>query len=325
MLLPKSIVPGLIPLNMRQCRHLWESWRFMIMLLMACIVLANIIVSLDPNADEDLLYRERSHGKTQIHLVIQWDWDVSDVELGERLRTLSHNVASTPIDRIHILEPHAGSTPSCPWTMNGLYRAFRKRHPWWNRSLFKQKVHPVPHSKVETLGGNVQHRHHRGMTVSTAFAYGSSDLKGGIVIIASPQVVFDPSIELVRSAESDLSSITAYALSSHHSHDPSRSQCRYPFGGDYDALVFVGPLPRPLIRQSNFDLSSPGVMNRLIWEFEQYGIHSRNPCHNIRIWRNSSSPLVHVNDIQSIRVNDNGKSSNAAPDLFSREIMSIRM
>jgi len=94
------------------------------------------------------------------------------------------------------------------------------------------------------------------------------------------------------------------------------SQCGRHFIGSHDSIIFIPPLPKPLIPLCAIEIGSWGIENRLMWEFEKFGISIRNPCLDIKSWH------IHKNRFKSKSmpiVNTENRSSVAHPQkLFSK-------
>ncbi|KAJ3067801.1 putative ATP-dependent RNA helicase ddx49, partial [Quaeritorhiza haematococci] len=185
-----------------------------------------------------------------------------------------------------------------------------------NRSGSSAPLSPVSNDKPKkfTRGDRLM--------ASDAFAYASTHLRNQIVILYNLDIYFDDSLKLLRSKNSDLSYVTSYFLSRYEEPDAEASssigtQCNTKaFIGSHDAIVFIPPLPQPLIPKTQFELGSWGIENRLLWEFEQFGIRGRNPCFDIRSYHVHST---HFKASWMPEVNTEGRSSVAFPDkLVSR-------
>ena len=63
--------------------------------------------------------------------------------------------------------------------------------------------------------------------------------------------------------------LSRYELSENEATSDIGSQCGEKFVGSHDVIVFVPPLPKPLISRCQYALGTWGIESRLLWEFEQ--------------------------------------------------------
>ncbi|KAI8848927.1 hypothetical protein BC829DRAFT_392945 [Chytridium lagenaria] len=136
-----------------------------------------------------------------------------------------------------------------PPSTNATHRQIHLLNQWY----WPSRPHP-PQSKLR-----ISFTEHQGrLLASDAFAY-ASHLKPHIAILANQDIYFDASLSLIHTQHADLSPyVTAFIIG---------TQCGPKFVGSHDAIVFIAPLPEPLIAK-----------------FERFGILGRNPCEDIKIW-----------------------------------------
>ena len=90
-------------------------------------------------------------------------------------------------------------------------------------------------------------------------------------------------------------------------HRGLEDQCGPNYIGSHDAIVFVPPVPVELVGRCDVEIGSWGIENRLMWEFERFGIRVRNPCVDIKSWhlhrsllKASWTPLVNGDNRSSV-------------------------
>ncbi|KAJ3062603.1 hypothetical protein HDU98_001521 [Podochytrium sp. JEL0797] len=218
------------------------------------------------------------------------------------------------------------------------------------RSMFSDLRELDPYFPLDRLFDKlvVSTTTHEGrLLASDAFRYASSNLKQDaakphllkVGILANQDIYFDESLHLIATSPySDLGQFTSYFLSRYeepHAEESSLigTQCGEKFVGSHDAFVFVPPLPEKLIQKCEFELGSWGIEARILWEFEQFGITGRNPCHDIKIWHvhdggvKEQTPLSNSdNDMRRgpmPEVNVDGKSSIAFPDTLKTKFKKV--
>jgi len=241
----------------------------------------------------------------QVHLITQW---FSHPHLRNRsleiTKTLRKNVENPSIDRIHLLQSPFDSQNKSITLSLSYFDSLINFDPDFPLELFYQKLVLVSTNKLGRL------------LASDAFAYASTNLKGNIALLANADIYFDSSLELLKTSQSDLSLHTIYFLSRYEEEGKEEAsligtQCGPKFIGSADTIAFIPPLPSGVSKQVPFHLGSWGIENRILWEFEQYGIKGRNPCYDIKSWH------IHENGFKlgwMPQVNTDNKSSVAFPD-----------
>ncbi|KAJ3096790.1 hypothetical protein HDU97_005577 [Phlyctochytrium planicorne] len=270
-----------------------------------------------------------------IHLLGQWYWPQRAHRTRELVRVLAKNVNNTHIHQIHLIQPISRDlNVSSQNSIQSYFARLIEIDPFFPATLFYQKL-------------RLSQTSHQGrLLASEAFKLASKTIpRGQIAILANQDIYFDASLNLILSSpDSDLSSYVSYFLSRYEESPRAEkrssigTQCGPKFVGSHDAIIFVTPLPAKLIENSRFELGSWGIEARLLWEFEQFGIHGRNPCEDIKIWH------VHMGGIKDVEVlagdadavaqlkekprvmpevNVDGKSSIAFPDRLKSKFKKV--
>ncbi|KAJ3220384.1 hypothetical protein HDU67_000051 [Dinochytrium kinnereticum] len=221
----------------------------------------------------------------------QWYWPSRPHRVRELVRVLAKNLNNTHINFIHLLQPTPDPSKAVPDPISHLHDRLKSIDPYFPSQAFNQKL-------------RITHTTHNGrLLASEAFTHASTHLRSQIAILSNQDIYFDDSLSLLHShPDSDLSSYVSYFLSRYEESPRAEkrstigTQCGPRFVGSHDAIVFVPPLPVPLIKRCEFELGSWGIEARLLWEFEQFGITGRNPCEDLKIWH------VHLGGIKDLEV-----------------------
>ncbi|KAJ3213750.1 hypothetical protein HK099_007197 [Clydaea vesicula] len=258
--------------------------------------------------------------KQKTILVSQWYWPKDSRRTSELIKALDLNLRNPFVDEIHLLQPTVNSNKVLSkkekkkvnddnygvknWNLNQMKNNFVQLKSNFSINLFRKKV------KLSTVLGEGR------LQASDAFNYSSTMLRGHIVVLHNLDIYFDKTLALIRPPKSDLNYMTSYFLSRYEEEDNEAksmigTQCGKSFIGSHDAIVFIPPLPKRLVERCNFELGSWGIENRLLWEFERFGIKGRNPCEDIKIWHSHSSQYK---SSWMPQINTDGRSSVAFPD-----------
>jgi hypothetical protein len=168
------------------------------------------------------------------------------------------NVENRCIDRMHFLQS-PGDNEGRAWLAGDFEKI--------------KKAVKVGGDKYDLRINHTTTRYEGRLLFSEAFSYANQNLKGHIVILANLDIYFDDSLCLLRSADADIGMFTAYFLSRYEKPETENTsigtQCGPRFIGSHDSIVFIPPLPLPMIEKCNFEIGSWGIESRILWEMEQ--------------------------------------------------------
>ncbi|KAI8612445.1 hypothetical protein BC830DRAFT_1171054 [Chytriomyces sp. MP71] len=283
--------------------------------------------------------------RVEIHLIGQWYYPKSLHRTRELVRVLAINTNNSHIHKIHLIQPRAQHPRK-------IFRALSA-----TRSQIARMFLPIlsvdKHFPMSLFLSKLQlsFTDHSGrLLASESFRYASQNLKAipsdsptmKVAILANQDIYFDNTLHLIGSSPySDLGPYTAYFLSRHEEPGPAENassigtQCGPRFVGSHDAFVFLPPLPGPLVDRCAFEMGSWGIEARLLWEFEQFGILGRNPCHDIKVWhvhmgayKEDASGREVLQGVEGTgrsmpEVNVDGKSSIAFPDTLKTRFKNV--
>lgn len=164
---------------------------------------------------------------------------------------------------------------------------------------------------------------HSRISMDKIFEFASqSQFIGEIFIFLNLDIFFDESLAgLIRDSWLDYS--RSYFLSRYETVEKENSvtQCSEEYIGSHDSIVFRSPLPKLLINRCQYQLGSWGIENRIMWEFNYFGIQVRNPCKSIRSWHLHNSKIK--NDWMP-KVNNDQYSSVAFPQFKDEDLDDLK-
>jgi hypothetical protein len=187
--------------------------------------------------------------------------------------SLATNLANKHISKIHLIQPISGETAEVIDSTSSLLNRLSRTI---NQTLLDQRMHfsiDTLRDRIELVGTTTNTASKR-LVLSEVFFYASTYLRGAVVMFANLDIHFDDTLVLIRSPKSDLSLVRSYFLSryelpEYEEQSTIGTQCGPKFIGSHDTIIFVPPLPRPLIERCQFQLGSWGIEARTMWEFEQ--------------------------------------------------------
>lgn len=296
------------PMNKRLCPSSSSSFRIQRSYFLITLSLALVYL---------LLSAPRTLPRHPVHLITQFYADPHPLRAADLTLALKKNLLNPEIDTIHLLqEPVSGDgteSRKTNWTLSKLATVVRQSDPSFPVSLLRRKV------RISTTS------HSGRLKAFDALEYAQTRLiRGSIAMLSNADIYFDHSLSLLQHPIStqQLNSYTTYFLSRHEHYAPFKTSCTFPFMGSHDAFIWSLPLPAPLLRfrkNTEFELGSWGIENRLLYEFERVGLTGRNPCESIHAWH------VHRDGVKNSwmpAVNGDGKSSVAFPDSLETHLKS---